>query len=186
MGKYLRICTVLPSIKIKTVKILFWGQTQLQKPLLKNMVCPFQVPFIMCLNLTINGRCARSKFQETGVLTHFAQKFKTHISRGGEVFTGLGVRKKWTGDAFDGALTGIYEVGMKSGNGKTRVQAATVARPNAVINLSGETPGKVTHYLSLLGAVEQKNSWKVIPSVTGTFQNNQNSFMFALKVEKTF
>jgi len=132
------------------------------------------------------GLTRRSKFQEHGVLSNFAQKFKTHISRGGEVLTGIGVRKKWIGDAFDGSITGIYEVGIKSGNGKTRVQASTTARPNAVVNLSGKTPGKVTHYLSLLGSVQEKNNWKIIPSVTGTLQNNQNSFMFALKLEKTF
>ena len=64
---------------------------------------------------------------------------------------------------------------MKSGNGRTRMQASTVARQNTVAEIRCSKPGNFTQYVSLLGSVAEKNNWKLVPSIVGTFQKNQNS-----------
>jgi len=58
-------------------------------------------------------------------------------------------------DTLEGAATLIDEIGMKSGNGRTRMQASTVARPNTVTQVRGSKPGNFTQYVSLLGSVAE-------------------------------
>lgn len=114
----------------------------------------------------------------------FAQSYKAKNSQSGEAYTGLGLRKKWEGERFEGKITASYDVGQKSGNGKTRTD---VLAGNQTMSIVANTPGRFTQYINVYGSLLDKQSnWKVIPSVTMTLQQRQKSTTASLKFERRF
>lgn len=129
------------------------------------------------------GLTHREAFQERNAGT-FAQSYKAKTGKSGEVYTGLGLRKKWEGERFEGKITTSYDIGQKSGNGKTRTD---VSAGNQTLSVSSNTPGRLTQYLNVYGSLLDKQSnWKMIPSVTLTLQRGQRSTTASLKFERRF
>ena len=105
----------------------------------------------------------------------YAQNYKSSISRHGEVYGGGGVRKQWKGEIYEGKLTIKYEVGMKSGNGKSNTTVYTETLPEGFTS-SSITPGRFTQYINIYGSLlNMKNNWKVVPGITITLQKGQRS-----------
>jgi hypothetical protein len=108
------------------------------------------------------------------------------IRKSGELFTGIGFRKKWTNENYEGKITLAYEVGQKSGNGKSKSTIYGSFAPNG-INTSSNTAGKTTQYLHLYGSIlDLKNNFKFIPSVNASIQKRQKSISVSLKLEYRF
>jgi len=90
-------------------------------------------------------------------------------------------------NAVESKMTAVYEVGYKSGNGRSTSSFSSVAQPNAEAVIRGKGAGRVTHYLNLYGSVLNKeNNWKVAPGVTAALQAKQRSLTTTLKVEYRF
>lgn len=134
------------------------------------------------------GWSRRKGFSETNIPTQYAQKYKTAIDKSGEAYTGLGYRYKFAAtNAVESKVTAVYEVGYKSGNGRSTSSFSSVAQPNAEAVIRGKGAGRVTHYLNLYGSVLNKeNNWKVGPGVTAALQAKQRSLTTTLKVEYRF
>jgi len=134
------------------------------------------------------GWSRRKGFSETNIPTQYAQKYKAAIDKSGEAYTGLGYRYKFAAtNAVESKMTAVYEVGYKSGNGRSTSSFSSVAQPNAEAVIRGKGAGRVTHYLNLYGSVLNKeNNWKVAPGVTAALQAKQRSLTTTLKVEYRF
>lgn len=116
--------------------------------------------------------------------TVYAQKYRAKTNYTGEAYTGMGVRKKWDDDKYEGKVTCSYEVGQKSGNGKARTD---VAAGNQSLSISSNTPGRFTQYINVYGSLLSKQSnWKFIPSATVTLQRGQRSLTSSMKAEYRF
>ncbi|MES2252418.1 MAG: hypothetical protein V4482_01875 [Pseudomonadota bacterium] len=116
----------------------------------------------------------------------FAQNYKETIARNGEIYGGVGVRKQWKADGFEGKITLKYEVGEKSGNGKSTSTIYTETTPGGV-NSTGTKPGKTTHYINLYGSMlDMKSNWKCVPGMTVTLQKGQKSISGTIKFERRF
>lgn len=116
--------------------------------------------------------------------TTFAQRYKAKTSITGEAYTGMGVRKKWDDDRYEGKITCSYEIGQKSGNGRARTD---VAAGNQSLSVSSNTPGRFTQYINVYGSLLDKQSnWKFMPSATVTLQRGQRSLTTSLRMEYRF
>lgn len=134
------------------------------------------------------GWSRRAGFSETNIPTLYAQKYKASIDKNGEIYTGLGYRHKFSAtDAVESKITGTYEIGYKSGNGRSTSSFSTVAQPNVEAIVRGKNAGRVTHYLNLYGSVlNKKNNWKLAPGITAVLQAKQTSITGTLKAEYRF
>jgi hypothetical protein len=113
----------------------------------------------------------------------FNQRYRTRVSRNGEVWTGIGVRKAFNSDTLEGKLTFKYDIGCQSGNGKssTRIYAESV--PDGIVSQS-KTPGKTVHYFSVFGSVLNKGTnWKIAPGVTSSVQKGLTTVTGTVKLE---
>lgn len=135
-----------------------------------------------CLGTQV-GISKRSAFTEknAGVYAH---SYRAQISRSGEGYAGLGVRKKWESDKLEGKLTFSYQLGQRSGNGKART---TVTSGSQNLSLGSTMPGRLTQYINIYGSILNKESnWKIVPGVTFSTQEGQRSLTTSLKVEHRF
>ena len=116
----------------------------------------------------------------------FAQNYKAKVMRDGEIYGGVGVRKQWKSDEYEGKLTLKYEVGQKSGNGKNSSTIYTdTTRTGA--SSTGNKAGSFTQYINLYGSfLNLKYNIKVVPGVTMTLQKGQNSVSGTVKFEYRF
>lgn len=137
------------------------------------------------------GVSKRTAFSETLInvqgnvlASNVAQSYRAKTQWFGEAYTGVGVRKKWEGERLEGKITCAYEVGQKSGNGKSRTD---VSAGNQTLSASSSTPGRFTQYINLYGSLlDKQTGWKVIPSATLTLQRGQRSLTSSLKFEYRF
>ena len=135
------------------------------------------------LQLNISKQTA---INETSVATTFAQNYKAKVTRDGEVYGGLGFRKQWKSDQYEGKVTLKYEVGQKSGNGKSSSTIYNASTPGG-FNSTGTKPSNFTQYINLYGSVlDMKNNIKIAPGVTITLQKGQNAVAGTIKIEQRF
>jgi hypothetical protein len=108
------------------------------------------------------------------------------VTRDGEIYGGMGIRKQWNSDQYEGKLTLKYEIGQKSGNGKSSSTVYSDATPQGM-NSTGNKPGKFTHYINLYGSLlDMKHNIKLVPGVSVTLQKGQNSVAGTIKIEHRF
>jgi hypothetical protein len=113
----------------------------------------------------------------------FNQSYRAKLYKGGELWTGLGVRKTYKTDGYEGKLTAKYDIGRKSGNGKTSTNIYAQTVPNGVI-ATAKTPGRTVHYFSLYGSVlNTKTNLKVVPGVYTSFQKGLKTITGTIKLE---
>jgi hypothetical protein len=116
----------------------------------------------------------------------YAQSYKSKTGMNGELYGGLGYRKEWKNERFEGKLTGKYEIGRKSGNGKVRTTVYTASTPDG-LSTTSTGPDLITHYVSVYGSIlDMKTNWKIVPGVTASFQKHQKSGTFVIKLERRF
>jgi hypothetical protein len=128
----------------------------------------------------------RSGFSEKNLPDRYAQVYKAKIGRSGEIYGGLGVRKKWRFDNYEGKVTAVYQIGQKSGNNRSSETLYTAGSQNSA-TISSQKAGRTAHYINLYGSIlNNKDHWKVSPSVTATLQKRQTSMSYAVKLEYRF
>lgn len=116
----------------------------------------------------------------------YAQNYRPHVTRNGEVYTGIGFRQKWTEGDYEGKITLKYEVGQKSGNGKSKSTVFTNSAPDGVSMISKQ-PSTFTQYVQVYGSVlDIKNDIKISPGAMMTFQKGQKSITSTIKLEIRF
>ncbi len=136
------------------------------------------------VGLQLNGS-KRTKINEENAGI-YAQNYKASISRNGEIYGGAGVRKQWKGEIYEGKVTLKYEVGQKSGNGKSSNTIYTETLPEG-FSSSSKTPGRFTHYINIYGSLlNMKSNWKFVPGITITLQKGQRSIAGTMKFEHRF
>ena len=127
----------------------------------------------------------RSAFNEQNA-DRFNHSYRRRSTKSGEVYAGLGLRKKWLNDQFEGKLTAIYEIGRIGGNGKSAVTVYAKSVPLGV-NFANKSPGQTVHYLNLYGSILDKNShWKIKPGCSVILQKGQKSIGGRVSFEYRF
>jgi hypothetical protein len=133
------------------------------------------------LGLQINGQ-KRTKIEERNAGV-FGQRYRPQITKDGEAYGGLGLRKVWRSEDLEGKVTFKYEMGRKSGNGKSRTTIYSDTVPNGITS-SSSRGSNVTHYLSMYGSLlHTKNHWKVVPGVMTSLTKGQKSITGSIKFE---
>ncbi len=128
----------------------------------------------------------RSGFTETNIPYAFAQRFKTKVDRSGEIYGGLGVRKNWRHNDLDTKLTLSYQIGQKSGNNRSS-NTVYAGVSNQGTTISSQKAGRTAHYINVYGSVlNNKEHWKVVPSVSATLQKRQTTMNYSVKFEYRF
>ncbi|MES2252159.1 MAG: autotransporter domain-containing protein [Pseudomonadota bacterium] len=136
------------------------------------------------VGLQLNGsKQTKLNEQNAGI---YAQNYKASTAQDGEIYGGIGVRKQWKGETYEGKITLKYEVGQKSGNGKSSTTIYTAIMPSGVSSTSTK-PGLFAHYINLYGSLlNMESNWKFVPGVTVTLQKGQRSVSGTLKFEHRF
>jgi hypothetical protein len=132
------------------------------------------------------GLSHRSRFKETNIPETFSQRFKIAVDRSGELYSGLGVRKKWITGDYETKLTLSYQIGQKSGN-NTQTNNIYFGGLGTPLRNRAKKPGRTTHYINFYGSVyNNADKWKIIPSFSSTLQKRQTAMNYSLKFEYRF
>ncbi len=124
----------------------------------------------------------RSAFSEQNAGI-FAQKYRRQRQYSGEAYTGIGFRKKWNSDYYEGKVTLSYDIGRLSGGRKSNVKVYADSAP-AGVSFSQTKPGLTVHYINLYGSLlDKENNWKIAPGASYSFQADQRSLAGTLKLE---
>lgn len=116
----------------------------------------------------------------------YAQSFKPKTTIYGELYGGLGYRKEWKNERFEGKITVKYEVGRKSGNGKITTIVYTASTPDG-LSSSSAGPDLTSQYISMYGSVlDMKTNWKIVPGISVSLQKHQKSGTAVIKFERRF
>ena len=100
-----------------------------------------------------------------------------------EVYTGLGVRKKWVTDSCEAKVTVSYEIGFKPGPQTSSEKVVNVNQTHAA-TFKTKGPGRISHYINTYGSVFSFNSkLKVNAGVMTIAQKKQISHVVGFKLE---
>jgi hypothetical protein len=131
------------------------------------------------------GLTRRAGFKERAP-DAYAQKYKSKFNKQGELYTGIGGRKKWKTEDVEAKFTLLYEIGAKSGNDRASDKVYVRDAPSGV-SLSSPSTGRMTHYINGYGSLLHFDSGvKLIAGVTASLSKRQESYLYTLKAEYRF